>query len=614
MNIYKGNFAQYGAVVSKDSVTFTFAVSGDTKTAGIILFDKKTYTIAHEIDLDSSYRVGRVYSVKVSGINTKRLCYRYVADKETFMDPYAYAVVGRDKYNDLKREENDFAIYSGFANIMLDWDDNQPVIEPNDMVMYKLHMRGFTKNCGLGAGAGNYKGVIKRLPYLKELGITSLEFMPLYDFEEIFYENVTEYGPSGRVDSIKAIDKVNYWGYGAAYHLAPKASYFCGNPMEGFREMIKAIHDNGMEIIMEMSFPETVSEDYMVNCLKYYVRFYHVDGFHIIGCNAPVKRIASDAWLGSTKFLLESIPADVLEKEKGKKHLFIYDDGFMYVLRQMINHQNGSMVQFANHMKRQNEQFGFINYAANSNGFTLLDSFSYGEKHNEANGEDNRDGNNFNYSNNYGAEGKTNNKNIIAIRNKAIRNSLAATVLSQGVPLINSGDEVASSCEGNNNPYCQDNKTGWVTFSKAKDKQLIYRFLSQLTAFRKQHSCIRQNGAMTMNDSKHLGMPDMSYHGAEPWMMSISEEQKALGILFNGAYVGEEEDVYLCFNHHYADVAMALPRLNKSKRWRLVFNTADYNEEYDFEPKVIDNQQTLTVPGESVSVLVGQKVETTKKK
>lgn len=609
MKIKVGDFNQYGAIIRGDEVTFTFAVKATALKVAIVIYSIITKEIVQIFELSDEYRLGLLYSATISGIDAKKHCYRFAEDDITYVDPYAYAVTGRDKYNDISREKASFEVYGAFTDILSDWQDSKVKIEPKDMIMYKLHMRGFTMNNGMGSGAGNYKGVIKNLSYLRSLGVTSLEIMPLYDFEEMVIVTETEYSPSGKKETIKTTGKVNYWGYGEAYHLAPKSSYFKGNPTGGLRELVSAIHSAGMEVIMEMSFPVTVTDDYIINTLKYYVKFFHVDGFHVIGCNFPTKRFAENAYFGDTKLFVETITDSIIEISKGNKHIFVYDNGFMCVVRQMINHMNGSMVQFANHMRRQNKDFGFVNYPANVDGFTLWDCFSYGEKHNEDNGEENRDGNNFNYSNNYGVEGKTNNKSINAIRMRNMRMALASTILSQGIPLINSGDEFANSNIGNNNPYCQDNKIGWVNFTKAKDRLLLTRFLTQLIEFRKQHSCIHPERAMAMNDFNHVGIPDMSYHGSEPWMMSIGDETRALGILFAGQYADEDEEVYLCFNHHYNEVSMALPRLSKGKRWRLVTNTYDYDEKSNFEPTVIDNQQSIVIPGGSMSILVGQMVK-----
>ena len=159
-----------------------------------------------------------------------------------------------------------------------------------------------------------------------------------------------------------------------------------------------------------------------------------------------------------------------------------------------------------------------VNFISNNNGFTLMDVFTYGEKHNEANGEENRDGSNYNCSFNFGQEGPTNNRMIQRIRYCNMRTALAILLLSQGVPQILSGDEVANSAMGNNNPYCQDNEVGWVNFSKKKSAQKLRDYVCQLIAFRKAHSVLSLSEPMQQSDYRSTGLPDLSYHGREPWI------------------------------------------------------------------------------------------------
>ncbi len=615
MNISRGDFREYGPrIIGRETVVFTFSVKPNSNKISILIFDKSTKKQLFLIDVSKEHSMGRVYSVQVQGINPDKICYLIQEDDEICMDPYATAVVGRDIWaDDESRAESEFKIYSGISHIEKDWKDSQVRIAPADMILYKMHLRGFTAGCGMTAAKiGSYKGLISKLPHLKKFGVTSIELMPIYDFEELFLENKTSISSKGKMSSkLEFIDKINYWGYGKADYYAPKASYFGGSATacESMRTLVSTLHSKGFEIIMEMSFLNELSDDYIIDCLKYYVKYFHIDGFHIIGCNAPIERIADEPYLATTKIFYEFIPEEILCRESGEKHLFIYNDSFMNVTRQIQNHMNGSMVQFANHMRRQNSAYGFVNYMANVNGFSLWDSYSYGEKHNYDNGEDNRDGTNNNFSFNYGIEGKTTNKTINANRFREMRNAFTALLLSQSIPLIVAGDEVAATHMGNNNPYCQDNKIGYTVFSKTKSKNTLQHFVELLIDFRNNHKCLRVESPFLMNDYKHLGLPDMSFHGSEPWMMSIGEEQKSLGVLYNGAYAQENEEVFVCYNFYYNSVNMALPLLAPGKRWRLCFNTSEFNSDSDFKPKPIHDQQSIIVPGSSISVLVGIKMD-----
>ncbi|MCF0131304.1 MAG: hypothetical protein HUJ71_06225 [Pseudobutyrivibrio sp.] len=614
MYINTGDFNTFGSIVAGDYVTFTFSVDNPDSKAALVFYNQSDLCFAFEVGLTDEYRVGQVYSVRFDKKDLVGLCYLIKEQDRLHADPYSRLVAGRDQWNDTSRRSTDYQVFSGIPFGMEDdWEDSTVKIAPCDMLMYKLHMRGFTYGASLSKNSlGNYKGLINRLAYLKKLNVTTIELMPVYDFEELFLESRMVIDKDGsRKKVTEHTGKVNYWGYTNAYYMAPKASYFggCNEAIKAFRKLISSIHNEGMECVMEMSFVYGTSHDYIIDTLRYYVRYFHVDGFHILGASAPIDRIATDPFLGDTKIFYEHIPEDILIHQKDNKHLFLYNDSFMYVTRQIQNHMNGSMVQFANHMKRQNIAYGFVNYMSSVCGFTLWDSYSYGEKHNLANGEDNRDGNNNNFSCNYGVEGKTNNKNINAMRFLQMRNGFTAMLLSQGIPLIVAGDEVANSNDGNNNPYCQDNSMGYSMFIKSKSRELMQRFVTQLIDFRMGHKCIRQENAMEMTDYKHIGFPDLSFHGAEPWMMSIGEEQKALGVLYSGAYADEKEDVYVCYNFHYDSVTMALPLLASKKRWRQVLNTSEYNEDTDLTPKPINNQQSIVVNGSSISILVSVNIK-----
>ncbi len=608
MNITRGDFSQAGAITYNGGIQFTFVAHDLASSVALVLYDIISKKEIAVIEMTEEYSFGRVYSVRVSGVSASQVCYLIKEGDALRLDEYARTIVGRDTWADVSgRKKDNFQVYGGIAPLSATFKDYPVTIAPCDMVMYKLHMRGFTKGFNMAEDKCNYKGLIAKTAYLKKLGVTSIELQPVYDFEELFLTKKEVLSAKGKKQAlVEHSGKINYWGYGAASYFAPKASYFGGaaEAVAGFRHLVSHFHKNNMEIIMEMSFSEETDSDLIIQALHYYVRYFHVDGFHIIGCNAPERRIVSDPYLVKTKLFFESLPDDLLQKNDGYKHVFLYNDSYMDVTRQIQNHMNGSMVQYVNHMRRQNSNFGFVNYMSSVTGFSLWDSYSYGEKHNEANGEENRDGTNYNFSINHGIEGATSNKTVNNARFKAMRNAFAALFMSQAVPLIVAADEVACSHSGNNNPYCQDNSIGYTQFLSYKNNRLLRQFVGELVAFRKQHKCIRSEQPYALSDTRHLGIPDLSFHGYEPWSMSIGEEQKAIGILFNGAYADEKEDVYVCYNFHYDLATLALPLLAPGKRWRLVFNTADYNENYDFSYKPLDNQSTITLPGESISVLV----------
>lgn len=604
-----GNFLRFGALVSGNAVEFTFTVKTDAD-AYILLFEKTTKKMIAQIAVPREFSVGLVYSVRVEGYQWKKLCYLLMRDGQAGMDDYASVVIGREKWMDESRAQDNYRIYGGFSKPDYKWNEKRTYILPEDMVLYKLHLRGMTMANGLPAGKrGNYRGIIQKLPYLKELGVTSLEFLPIYDFEEIKYQFHYKMDEN-RETVMVAEDPIgtNYWGYGDAVYFAPKASYFGGRDADvHMKEMVEAIHNAGMEIILEMSVSPSMDEDRLLRCLVFWVREYHIDGFHLLGMGLPMERIAGDSYLGRTKVFHDHFPDALLAKQSDRKHLFVTNDEFMYPIRRLQNHLDGNVAEVSNYLRRQGRGYGFVNYVASNTGFVLWDAYCYGEKHNEGNGEDNCDGSNYNCSHNFGCEGQTANRIINNNRMTAVRSALCMAMIAQGIPMILAGDEVANTQFGNNNPYCQDNEIGWVTFSRRKQPKALREYVKHLIAFRKEHTILSSSLPMKMNDYLHTGMPDISYHGRTPWIMGIGEEKKALGILLNAAYARnpDEEDVMICLNFYFGEESFALPKPLKGRKWFFVTNTG--STEWKPDDKPLKDQHYCTVPGGTITILVGRK-------
>ncbi len=612
-----GSFAKMGAHPVEDGVEFTAALPAG-KQWNLRLLDVSSFKVKYQIQLTEEFKIGQLYSivVKLEGGETfEGLSYDYISEEERIVDPYASVICGRDQWGDLaadgKRAAREFAVYAGVPQGDYTWVNSTPKIAPNDMILYKLHMRGFTMANGLPASKkGNDLGLVAKLSYLKELGVNVIELQPIYDFEDVYLNTVRSIDEKGKVsETIEPIGKVNYWGYGNAFYLAPKASYFGGaaKAVNRCKAMIDAIHGAGMQVIMELSISAEKGASYICDVLWHWVKEYRVDGFHLLGANLPMDAILAHPGLAETKIFADNFPQWALNDEDATKHLFFYEGSFTHVARQMQNHMQGSMVQFTNYLRRQNSHYGFVNYAANTTGFTLWDSFSYGEKHNEANGEDNRDGSNMGYTHNYGVEGESNSRKLRQLRLQQVRNALCNVMLSQAVPLLLAGDEVANSQQGNNNPYCQDNELGWALFGKTKGRDQLQAFVKSLINFRQKHPQIRGEEPVRMQDYKHLGMPDLSYHGKEPWLMSIGDELRCIGLLYGGGYTASDaEDVYIVYNYQYDPAEVALPKLGKGYRWQLVMNTGDEST-FGFEPAALEDQKLFIAAGSTVSILVSAK-------
>jgi len=452
-----------------------------------------------------------------------------------------------------------------------DWEGDLPLKRPfAETVIYELHVGGFTRHPSSGVAPGKrgtYAGLIQKIPYLKDLGVTALELLPVFQFDP-------QDAPAGRV---------NYWGYQPVSFFAPHHAYSAQKKplavLDEFRDMIKALHRAGLEVILDVVFNHTTEGDetgptlcyrglandfyYMLekdksryadytgcgntlnanqpivrrliqDSLRYWVTQMHVDGFRFDlasilsrdenGCplpNAPVLwDIESDPLLAGTKLIAEAWDAAGLYQVGS----FIGDawqewnGRFRDDVRRFLRGDNGSVPAVAarilgspdiyGHEEREAEQS--INFVTCHDGFTLNDLVSYNQKHNEANGENNRDGSDHNLSWNCGAEGPTDDSTIEALRNRQVKNFLALELLAAGTPMLLMGDEVRRTQRGNNNAYCQDSDISWFDWSLLERHRDIHRFVKELNAFRQRRDVV-QRTALSLNQL--LNQARIEWHG-----------------------------------------------------------------------------------------------------
>ena len=376
-----------------------------------------------------------------------------------------------------------------------------------------------------------------------------------------------------------------------------------------FRELVHTLHENGMECVMEFYFAPGMNQNVILDALRFWVREYHVDGFHLQGDSLPVTAAAQDLLLSRTKLFYTHFDPILLENAKKYHHLYVYSDEYLYPARKMLNHMEGNLNEFFCQQRKQNSVEGFVNYITNNNGFTLWDLFSYCEKHNLENGEDNCDGNSFNYSSNCGVEGNTRKRYIDNLRKKQVRNALAMEFLAQGVPLVLGGDEFLNSQQGNNNAYCQDNKTGWLNWKKQKKETWLAEFIKNLADFRREHPIIASEHPMELNDYGRKGFPDLSYHGESAWISSIPADRQAAGILYCGEYEKKTDQtpddyIYIGYNFHSGLSHLALPKLPQNKKWYLLMTTAAENS-FLPEKEILEDQHLLAIEGQSINIVIG---------
>lgn len=620
--IEEGNYKELGVQVQEDAVIFTF--EGEREDDCSILFYGKNYDITEKVRVPAEYSMGSVRSVQISGIKTAQLKYNYEINGKVTTDPYARRIIGREKWNDTARADYDYIVCGGCkTECFTGKHDRQPEVMRQKMLMYKLHVRGFSMDAGLhGKERGTFRAVQNKIPYLKSLGVTTLEFMPVYEFEEMVlpqkiempsYLNwESEEGDLILPQQEQMVEKVNYWGYTPGNYFAVKASY-SSTPDAAieWKALIGELHANGMECVMEMYFEKRMNQNVILDALRYWVREYHVDGFHLLGTSLPVTAIAQDLLLSRTKIFYTGFDAMLWERKKATSHLFIYSEEYLYPVRKMLNHMDGNLTEFVCQQRKQHEVLGFVNYITNNNGFTLMDLFSYSEKHNESNGEGNCDGNNWNYSINCGVEGRTGKHYVGKMRRKQLRNAIAVLMLAQGVPLLLAGDEFGNTQEGNNNAYCQDNRLGWVNWKRGEKYAWLQEFVRKMAAFRLAHPVIASDLPMALNDHGRKGFPDLSYHGENAWISAFPQDKQAVGLMYCGAYTllddGTEDDfIYIGYNFHSSLGNLALPRLAGQRQWYLVMDTSFETDAFLEQEEKLKCQQMVAVKAQSVVILIGK--------
>ena len=604
LTVKEGNYLALGAKVLKNQIIFTF--EGEKEDVCRVVLIHKTTKEKEYVEVPADFCMGSLRSIAISGINPQEYDYLYEINGKELLDPYATVIVGREKWNDENRKVNKYKLTAGFDGVNFPWgNDKNPEVAKSEMIMYKLHVRGFTMGLKTaGKVKGTFQAVKNKIPYLKDLGVTTVELMPMYEFEEmpipkeLEIPDYVKWQPEAE-DMIQpvvldnGVKNINYWGYGEGNYFAVKASY-ASEPTKAnveFKRLVKALHENGMECVLEFFFPDDTNHNLIMDVLHFWVKEYHVDGFHIIGSSLPITSIVQDLVLSRTKIFAEDFWGQYDSRRK-YKNLYIYKEEYQYAVRQLINHYDCDIREFANQQRKQGDQYGYINFLASNNGFTLADCFMYNDKHNEANGEDNRDGNEYNLTNNFGVEGPTRKRFINEIRRNRFRMAFTMLMFAQGVPMIMAGDEFGNTQEGNNNAYCQDNEIGWVNWSQFARYKEDREFIKSLIVFRKEHTIISKEEPFRFNDYRTMGAPEFSYHGENAWISQLDPGRKSLGMLYYGAYAKEgqsKEDIYVGYNFYSEEVKLALPIL-KQKNWTL-------------DGEVLENQQHVTVPYHSICVL-----------
>ena len=564
-----------GATPVKDGVLFVF--ESDSDNSGIILKNRKSKTVT-KIPLTAEYRNGNIFSVLIKDIEYDKYLYRFYSDEKEFADPYSFTIAGNEKFG-LKKDN--YEIYSSIVKLDEDnFDDKKPGISFENSIFYLLHVRGFTAHSSSKVESkGTFKGILEKIDYLKDLGITTLELMPAYEFEE--YEKPA-LKTALSVDNLdyKADNKVNYWGYKEGFYFAPKASYCAtANPVKEFKEFVHELHKNGIEVVLQFYFPDKVKQHKIYEVLKFWLINYNVDGFHLKGNKIPFTFIANDPLFADTKLLYDYIPENEIYEAAfvpSKRNLSSYSDSFMYQMRKVLKGDEGTLKDLVYYTKNYPDKSACVNFITNYYGFTLNDLVSYDRKHNEDNGEKNVDGCDYNFSWNCGIEGKTKKGSVIKLRKKMMKDALFLVFSSKGTPLILAGDEICNTQNGNNNPYCQDNAVSYINWNLTAEAAEMLEYTKKLIALRKSDLNGILNREFSMLDRAHIGYPDLSYHSDEAWKADLATYNRHLGIMYSS--LDEKDNVtlyYLAYNFYWKEITFSLPYLPLSAKWDVVFSTGD---------------------------------------
>ena len=644
--IRPGFFREFGAVAIPGGVNFTIHTHGAT-SCELLLFHRKAEEPYAVIPFPESYRIGFCYSMIVFDLDIEEFEYAYRLDgpydekkglrfdkNKILLDPYARAVTGQSQWGHVNNAQHGYRARVVQSNF--DWGDQRHHSIPmEDLIIYELHVRGFTMDESSGVKHhGTFEGLREKIPYLKELGVNAVELMPIFEFDEM--------------RDVRLIDEnelIDFWGYNPVSFFAPNTSY-CSS-MEYNREglelktLIKDLHDNGIEVILDVVFNHTaegnefgpcfsfkgfdnniyymltpdghyynfsgcgntlncnhpVVRDMILECLRYWVIEYRVDGFRfdlasILGRNddgtplsqPPLLRsLAFDSILGNVKLIAEAWDAGGLYqvgsfpswkrwaewngRYRDDMRRFLKGDDFL--AQTAAARITGSPDLYDPAYRGGNAS---INFLTCHDGFTLYDLYSYNQKHNEANGWGNTDGADDNNSWNCGVEGETDDPAILALRKRLMKNACAVLLCSRGTPMFLSGDEFADTRYGNNNPYCQDNLISWLDWSLLKKNKDLFDFFQYMIQFRKDHPVIRKD-----LEPSYLGVPAMSTHGLTPDETNFSGDSHVVCVRFAGynEATQKEDLVYLAVNSGWFPVTLTLPELPEHYEWKVAVNTGD---------------------------------------
>ena len=564
-----GFYDIYGATAIPGGVNFTIH-SHHATGVELLLFrrtEDKPYAV---LPFPSHYRIGNVYSMIVFKLDIGEFEYAYrvegpyepekglIFNKDKYLlDPYAKAVTGQSLWGQpstLGQRYKARVVKDDF-----DWGDNQqPLLPMQDLIIYELHVRGYTKH---GSSAVKFPGTFE-----------GLNAHGIEVYLDVVFNHTAEGNENGPFFSFKGFDNNIY------YMLTPEGFYYnfsgCGNTLNCNHPIVQQL---------------------IVSCLRYWVTAYRVDGFRfdlasILGRNedgSPMEKppllqqLAFDPILGDVKLIAEAWDAGGLY-QVGKfpswNRWAEWNGRYRDDIRRYLKGDEGTAGAAALRIAGSSDIYdpsvrdnASVNFITCHDGFTLYDLYSYNVKHNESNGWNNTDGSNDNHSWNCGAEGETEDKAVNTLRRRMIRNACAVLMCSRGIPMFLAGDEFGNTQFGNNNPYCHDDEVSWLDWGLLEKNQDIFRFFKSMIHFRKEHPVLRSNVSNGFG-----GLPDISFHGTRPWAMGFSGSDRYIGVMMAGQEEGKQpEAVYIASNAYWEQLEAVLPKLPDGMEWFRAVNTWD---------------------------------------
>ncbi|MDD3369505.1 MAG: alpha-amylase family glycosyl hydrolase [Lachnospiraceae bacterium] len=518
---------------------------------------------------------GNLVSAEFEQIAPAKINYRFFCDETEFADPYCKEFANHRTWGKIL-EQSELECCAE-PEKMFDWEKDRLLHIPmENSILYGLHVRGFTKHVSAKTDSrGSFLGMTDKIPYLKELGITGIVCMPVYTFLEQEKETLQ------KQERKTLTEQINYWGFKKGFYYAPNACYTDKKSVESpdiqFKQMVKTFHQNGIEVLLQFYFDGTTDEAEILNVLRYWRLQYHVDGFHLKGAGIPADLLAADPLLQDGKLFYYDFSYDKLFPNGGqpqRRHLASFQNTFQLTMRKFLKGDDNIVQDVVNLLRENPSTHGVIHYIADYEGFRLADLVSYERKHNEANGENNLDGTDYNCSWNCGVEGPSRRKMIQELRLKLMKNALTMVFLAQGTPYLFMGDEFGFSQQGNNNPYCQDNEISWLNWKWNSTQQELLDFTRELISFRKKNIVFHQLTEYRMMDYKRAGSPDLSIHGLQAWKADIRTYSREIALLYSGAY-GTGTSFFTAYNMHWQEQTFALPSLSKGEHWQWCFDTSD---------------------------------------